>query len=304
MHPAVLIRVVLELVVFAVALATAAAPEPPPVAVTRVALGWSRRTTVAQLQEQLQAAPTRLVLAEFYAPWCGHCKEFAPVYEQLAGRLLGDDEADMDVVTVDATVASVGAATSESIFGVKQYPTVLLLKGEMLLAYPIERPEDLSEETLHAWVTDAVAIERREPSAVVDLRSVEETQNLLELTAVTLLCYFPEGAEAEAVRGNLVAVAEAFPDWRVGLATDPGTLPARWPVSQPSAAAVVLVRNHTYDKEWIVFNATDGWSVKSLGEFVDSAGPAVVRRYGRGTGRSINRIVSYSGVSMMIFPDP
>ena len=30
-------------------------------------------------------------LLEFYAPWCGHCRQFEPIYEKVAGRLSGDD---------------------------------------------------------------------------------------------------------------------------------------------------------------------------------------------------------------------
>jgi len=62
--------------------------------------------------------PTKSALVEFYAPWCGHCKNLAPTYKKLADAFAGDEN--VAIVAVDATE---NRATTEA-YGVKGYPTL------------------------------------------------------------------------------------------------------------------------------------------------------------------------------------
>ena len=63
-----------------------------------------------------------LVLAEFFAPWCGHCKALAPKYEEAATELKAKN---IPLVKVDCTEEEEVCSAQ----GVQSFPTVRVFRG-------------------------------------------------------------------------------------------------------------------------------------------------------------------------------
>lgn len=66
-------------------------------------------------------------LVAFYAPWCGHCKDLAPEWKEVADLLNGK----VNVAAIDATAHTSTASQYE----VKRYPTIVLLDPRELAVY-------------------------------------------------------------------------------------------------------------------------------------------------------------------------
>jgi protein disulfide-isomerase-like protein len=78
----------------------------------------------AKALEKLIQGRTECSLVEFYAPWCGHCKQLAPTYEQL-GSLFNKMDLPK-VVKVDATNDSFSDIVASNM--VRSFPTIRLFK--------------------------------------------------------------------------------------------------------------------------------------------------------------------------------
>lgn len=109
-------------------------------------------------------------LVEFFAPWCGHCKKLAPVYEELAAAFAtASDKIQIAKVDADAE-RSLGKR-----FGVQGFPTLKYFDGKSV------EPEDYNGgrelEDLSAFITEKTGVRAK--------KKLEMPRNVVMLTDET-----------------------------------------------------------------------------------------------------------------------
>lgn len=102
-------------------------------------------------------------LVEFFAPWCGHCKNLAPIYEEL-GQAFAHAEDKVSIAKVDADAnRDLGKR-----FGIQGFPTIKYFDGKSDVPVDYKGGRDL--ESLTGFITEKTGVKakgpKKEPSAV------------------------------------------------------------------------------------------------------------------------------------------
>ncbi|CAF0867448.1 unnamed protein product [Adineta ricciae] len=133
-----------------------------------------------------------ILLAEFYAPWCGHCKRLAPEYEKAATALVKNDPP-VALAKVDCTVETKICSK----YGVSGYPTLKIFKnGEVSEDYNGPREADGIVSTMRS---------KAGPSYRV-LDTLAAYEKFLEHNDHSIIGYFD--SDSHSLKNDLVRVAD------------------------------------------------------------------------------------------------
>jgi len=132
------------------------------------------------------------VLVEFYAPWCGHCKSLAPIYDKLSSVYKADSH--VVIAKVDADKHKELATK----YGVSGYPTLIFFPKSDKSGVKYEAGRELKDFV--AYLNDKAGTQRLDDGRLSD--KAGRVQALDELAKEF-------AAAAETERASLLTKAEA-----------------------------------------------------------------------------------------------
>lgn len=191
-----------------------------------------------------------LVLAEFFAPWCGHCKALAPEYEEAATTL---KEKDIPLVKVDCTEEAELCQT----YGVEGYPTLKVFRG----------PDNISPyggQRKSAAIISYMTKQALPSVSTLDSTTLEEFKTADKVVLVAYLA-----ADDKASNETFTEVANGLRDSYLFGATNDGALAKAEGVKQP---AIVLYK--TFDEGKNTFE--EKFTEEAIQDFAKTASTPLV----------------------------
>ncbi|KAK9453200.1 thioredoxin-like protein [Dipodascopsis uninucleata] len=136
--------------------------------------------------DQLVVNSGRPSLVEFYASWCGHCKNLAPIYEELADSYVSKKDK-IQIAKIDADQhRSIGKK-----YGIKGFPTIKFFDGKGGEPVPYEqgRSIDAFQEFVAKQTGVKAGIKKAAPSDVVMLTDASFPQIVLDKSKDVLVAF-------------------------------------------------------------------------------------------------------------------
>ncbi|XP_074659107.1 putative protein disulfide-isomerase A4 isoform X2 [Tubulanus polymorphus] len=182
-----------------------------------------------------------LSLVEFYAPWCGHCKRLAPVYEKAAQKLKTNDPP-IPLAKLDASSESeIGSE-----YGVSGYPTLKVFRKGKPFDYKGERDEYGIYDYMKKQVGDAS----------LEVTSVKEIKSKSPEDDILVIGFFEE--KSSTLYEIFQNAANTLRDDVICLHTFSAAVRATFNVKPGSIAVIPANRFHTkHEKTQYVLNKAD-----------------------------------------------
>jgi len=202
-----------------------------------------------------------LVLAEFFAPWCGHCKALAPEYEEAATTL---KEKNIALAKVDCTEE----ADLCSKYGVEGYPTLKVFRG----------PESVSSYSGARKAPAIVSYMTKQSLPAVSVLDKETLEDFKTADKVVLVAYFDKDDKVSNETFN--SVAQSLRDDYLFGATSDASLAKAEGVKVPS---VVLYKSfdegkNTFDEKFDK-EAIEKFAKTSATPLIGEVGPETYSGY-------------------------
>jgi len=158
--------------------------------------------------------PKKLVLVEFYAPWCGHCKSLEPEYAKAAKELKKDG---ISLAKVDATKE---AELAKEYF-VQGFPTIILFReGVKVADYDGGRT---SGEIIEYMRKQADPNWKPPPSAVMKLTQDNFTKTAKTKDLMLVYFYAPWCKHCKQLEPEMEGAATELEGWGITVAKVDGT---------------------------------------------------------------------------------
>ncbi|KAK5126326.1 hypothetical protein LTR85_010562 [Meristemomyces frigidus] len=196
-----------------------------------------------------------LVLAEFFAPWCGHCKALAPEYEEAATTL---KDKSIALAKIDCTEQQDLCQS----YGVEGYPTLKVFRGTQNVQ-PYAGPR--KAQAIVSYMT------KQSLPSVSALLSEAALDEFKTADKVVLVGFF--GADDKSSNITFSEVADELRDSFLFGATSDAALAKAEGVKQP---AIVLYK--TFDEGKNTFE--EGFTKDSVTEFAKTASTPLIGEVG------------------------